>query len=580
MDKHSFRKDLFWLALVLNIVLFGLCLCFYNVVYATNDDFRMSLIVSGAYTGKPSAVLVFMKYPIALLLAWLYTVFPGFPWYGVLTMLAIFVPCCLFCYYMLKQSAARNKLPLGILLYLLFFAFVAQKHVLLPQFTLTAGFTALAALVLVWAMPPCFCWKRLVGAALFAAISYSIRAKVFLMVLPFILLIFLFDYLDAKERKKIWLKNALTFLAAVVVLFSASTIADMAHPLPAGYREFNTNRALVYDYGRLARYDANKDFFDRAGIDETTYYDISARYLDIDDDITAKNLKAVASYNRERNSRIPLAWRLGPALSEGFTVLFEDPTLYPALFTFVTAGLAVFAALAKKRERMAIVVLAALTGMMLELTYLCFLSRPLDRLTEVLLLTVSLVAALTLLRLLPEERFRYVERYIRVKQNATTLLCNATLALSIVVLAVFVPTNQSRLTARSVSQNLINERLELLNTYAANHPKAFIFYDAYDFIAATDDVFRVRTKRLNTDSLGNWYVRSPDYYKRNLEFGFKTSVEGLTDGKHEVYYAAIGNLKRGITLNMKDRYNMEPRLLQTIPYTNNNIGIFEFVPCS
>ena len=76
------------------------------------------------------------------------------------------------------------------------------------------------------------------------------------------------------------------------------------------------------------------------------------------------------------------------------------------------------------------------------------------------------------------------------------------------------------------------------------------------------------------------YIHSSDYYKRNAEYGIITSVDGLTDANKNIYYAAIGNLKNGITLTMKERYNLEPIVVRTIPYENNNIYIYTFIPCN
>ncbi|MBR3996548.1 MAG: hypothetical protein IKI97_14885, partial [Clostridia bacterium] len=52
-------------------------------VWYTNDDFRMMTIVSGAYTGTPSADIVFMRYPIGLVLSGLYSITTLIPWYGL-----------------------------------------------------------------------------------------------------------------------------------------------------------------------------------------------------------------------------------------------------------------------------------------------------------------------------------------------------------------------------------------------------------------------------------------------------------------------------------------------------------------
>ena len=59
---------------LLNTIMILLSYAFLGSVFATNDDYRMSLIVSGAYTGEPSSTLVFMKYPIAWILSELYKI--------------------------------------------------------------------------------------------------------------------------------------------------------------------------------------------------------------------------------------------------------------------------------------------------------------------------------------------------------------------------------------------------------------------------------------------------------------------------------------------------------------------------
>ena len=139
--------------------------------------------------------------------------------------------------------------------------------------------------------------------------------------------------------------------------------------------------------------------------------------------------------------------------------------------------------------------------------------------------------------------------------------------------------NQRAVTSKSKHQNLVNSRLETLNALAQTDRSSFYFYDAYDFIGASADVFSVYDGMVNTDSLGNWYINSEDYFERNSMYGFKNSIDGLIDGNKNIYFAAIGNLKNGVKLLLKERYNMEAVIIDTIPYENNNIYIYTFVPC-
>ena len=105
---------------LLNIILFLLDFAFWGSVFATNDDYRMSLIVSGAYTGEPSSTLVFMKYPIAWILSELYKINPAVPWYGIATMLCILIPASIVCYFVLKKASDAGRIKYGLIIYLLF----------------------------------------------------------------------------------------------------------------------------------------------------------------------------------------------------------------------------------------------------------------------------------------------------------------------------------------------------------------------------------------------------------------------------------------------------------------------------
>lgn len=122
--------------------------CFY-----TNDDYRMMTIAAGAYTGTPSADMVFMMYPVGMLLAGLYSVTTKIPWYGVFTMLCMFIPSCIFCHYIVKKAYLKKCTVLGVILYLFLFVFVIRKYICLPQFTLTSAFMGTGAVALFHEMP-------------------------------------------------------------------------------------------------------------------------------------------------------------------------------------------------------------------------------------------------------------------------------------------------------------------------------------------------------------------------------------------------------------------------------------------
>ena len=563
----------------INAILFLFNIAFYNCVFATNDDYRMSLIVSGAYTGEPSDTLVFMKYPIAWLLSSLYKITAGIPWYGIFTMLCIFIPSCLICFFILRETSKSKYPATGILLYLLFYLFIVQKHVILPQFTLTAAFMACAWLLLIWYMPNEKGTLYLIGSGIFAAIAFSIRMKVFLMIVPVAVLIVIIKLMKEVHRSKKYILKYVISAVITILLCGTSQFCDVVKT-DSEYKDFNTARSLVYDFGALPPYDANKQYYDSVGIDETLFYDISARYLDLDGGITTEKLRSVDSYNKELANSTPAYERLINAFFASSTYFLQESIIYQTIFVFILLVIAVFAAYRKKKYFFMAIPLCTLAGMFLEMTYLCYISRVMDRLTEVFLLAIAIACIIALNAVLvsrtdanPSKTFeRYSKIWIRVCKTVS-IACILCVGVCLII------SNQNAVTEKSKTQNLINSRLEVLNRFSANDKDSFYFYDAYDFIAASSDVFAVYDSMVNTDSLGNWYVNSPDYFKRNAKYGITNSIDGLTDGNKNIYYAAIGNLKNGITLTMKERYNMEPIIVKTIPYENNNIYIYTFIPC-
>ncbi|GEM_PF-4195926 len=59
---------IFWLSILFDALFFAAAMAKNPPTWYTNDDFRMMTIVSGAYTGTPSPDIVFIRYPIGLLL--------------------------------------------------------------------------------------------------------------------------------------------------------------------------------------------------------------------------------------------------------------------------------------------------------------------------------------------------------------------------------------------------------------------------------------------------------------------------------------------------------------------------------
>ena len=71
------------IAVIVTLLLVLIAAVAYDHYYEFNDDVLMKDILSGTYTGTPSALNVQMLSPIGFFISFLYRLAPGIPWYAL-----------------------------------------------------------------------------------------------------------------------------------------------------------------------------------------------------------------------------------------------------------------------------------------------------------------------------------------------------------------------------------------------------------------------------------------------------------------------------------------------------------------
>lgn len=566
-------------SILYNVLAFVIVYANYNPVYATNDDYRMALIASGGYTGEPSGFLVFMKYPVGFILSFLYKTVSAVPWYAVFTLMCVFIPSCIFCFFLIHECR-KNKRPFaGIVLYTLLFIFIIQKHVMIPQFTLTTAFLAVSAVVILYYSGDKHNPIMIFAAIVLSVLAFSIREKVFYMVMPVILLIIVLKVINNKKN----IRKLSVYLLATALCCAVVTVADKAATSfeeYKEYKEFNTARSLIYDFKSRPGYNENQIFLNDANIDETIYRAISARYLDIDPGLNTQMYREIIDYTNEIAEKTPFVKRLANAFSDSFGYFADSSVIYPTIFTLFMFSFCFVIVVWQRRRDVLPLLIGTAGGMCLEMTYLCYISRVMPRLTEVFLLTLNIVVFIVLASVLPERKER--RRIPKTPRHFVVDSLFIYRAIALTAAAVFVISftisNQKFNASISETQNKINARMTVLNNYAHENPEIFIFYDSLDFIAGSSNIFAIFDKVVNTESLGNWYINSPNYFIRNEMYGFTSSIDGLINGEN-IYYAAIGGLKLGITRTLKDRYNKELMQVDSLATPFYTIKLYIVIDC-
>lgn len=234
-SKHQGRLTLLSIIVLLFIIIIKLL----PITFQESDDYAYSLILSGVYSGTPSALTVYEGYIYGLLISTFYRLFPKcIEWY-ILSFHVLYIASFVVISYKLLQSKTTDFVKL---VSLTAFSFVQLYLLLSPQFTILAGELALAAVVCLIGKP----LKRdYIIAVTFLFFSSQIRMHALLMiVIPLCSLLFFPIKLRNREY---WIKPIILF-GVLATLQSVSTVSESVYYKEAAwksYSKFNTLRGII-----------------------------------------------------------------------------------------------------------------------------------------------------------------------------------------------------------------------------------------------------------------------------------------------------------------------------------------------
>jgi hypothetical protein len=147
LNRANGRRNFLIIATLSLLLFVGACFWF-SVQYQTNDDVAMNLCAAGkGLTQSPSEFLLFQHFLVGLALKFLYTFLPAFPWYGTLTYLYLLVSGLTVAYVISRLNPRLSAVGLWLVTFVLFYLGVIVS----PQFTICAGYLAIAGTLLLFA---------------------------------------------------------------------------------------------------------------------------------------------------------------------------------------------------------------------------------------------------------------------------------------------------------------------------------------------------------------------------------------------------------------------------------------------
>lgn len=500
------------------VVLLAVLTCIIMPVnYNVNDDVDLEYILSGSYTGTPDGHAIYIQALLSYPLSWLYHLFPGWNWYGILLYSLQWLGLALILERINEGVAGVGKhfLVSGNVL-LVFFIAIWENYVSLT-YTMTAGIL-LAAVMFWYAAGDNSLYVQAVTAFL-VLVGVSLRIQFLPVVLvPGIICWALKLYKEGIQ--KAW-QLPLMVISGLLVMAVCQYLAYGSQEWK-DFLEFNEARTEVYDYTGVPAYEENREFYDRMGSGQQIFealdiYDLTGR-----PEITAELLLSVADYQKEKQA-LPVLDRIKEAFRISGQSLFRDQygkSLFPlnAMMLVIWTGFILISIRQKKFEYLlsGAAVLLAMGAMWF---YLAWKGRLLYRILFIMqLLMITTGAGL----------WKYSGIAIspdwKVRQGILT-------ASAMVMLVPAVLTGRGCY-ARVAEMREQNKDRKILEQYFEEHPQQFYLLTTPLVAPITGELsLRTESHPMNYAELGGWVVRSPLYDCRLEQAGIQDLREMLLDQK-------------------------------------------------
>ncbi len=542
-------------------------------VFETNDDLFLRMIASGEMSGTPEAHLHFISYPAGLLLSLLYRLFPSLPWYGLFLCSPFLLTETFVLSFLLRQIRSPAARFLAVALFGIVSCAFLFPHLASLQFTTSAGIAAAGALFLFSVSSPAVSFRETLknhaGFFLLAACAFCIRDQVLYMSFPFIGVIWLSKYLDARKlpdslskSKKIISENRCLFLPLprqnsrqknllklALMFFSMLTSFLLIEKLAyrdsgwSSFRAYSAARASVYDYEGYPDYDAFESVYQELGISRSSYEGAAHRYsLLLDPAINRHSmevLKSISSQDRGISLR-----QLQEKLSDMAEFFVErhlsdadrplNLLVYRCYLSFVICSLL------SRKWRAFRDILFLCSARMAVWSYLIYHGRVPIRVSQTVYLAelaVLFAVALGYRLWLPDVSPQSKEtardpRDPGQDRHLWQNICCSVWSLSLLFLLFTclrsgVP-NAKKTAEESIARLQFSESFVHMKEYFSDRPDCFYYLDTNSFAYFTEDALEpVATEDSNYLFMGGWAAKSPWYDKKLKRAGILDPAAAL-----------------------------------------------------
>lgn len=543
-------------------------------VFETNDDVMLKAIASGDITGTPDAHLVYIMYPMGMLLKLIYNVFPSMPCYDIfMTGLRIAV----FMVITLRAGLSGKNTKQGILFSLLAStATIAAdvSYLWVGQYTPLAGLTAAAAVFILAssdAIEGAEYWIERIAVVILLVISLNLRKQAMLLLMPVVVLTIAYKAIGAWGRDRKIIPRGAVWIATLALLAGASLLADKAAYSSDEWKEFlkyNNERTDIYDYYQVPAYADHKEEYDAMGINETDMYPLAEYDLELFDEALKPQMgelsaMAESSWKSQRQG----SWLVKSICKDliDYAVGIKGSRLNIAV-TVAVLAVVIWAGPNGKRK-FALLALALFVYQEAASAYFLYRQRFPERVSHCLYLGV----------------FLCILGCVFSRDIWDTISRKRTLAVSLGVCLAVVMTVTSALSvgeALSKREDALGacEEWDTMNAYFAQNEDKIFLIKTNSFSSYGEKMFTLNTHEgRNALRMGTWICESPHYDKQTERLGIEDIAQSLESGR-ELYWVQDSSVPEELMNDFwSGRYkNVSSELFDTVELSENkSVSIYK-----
>lgn len=563
--RDIFNKDrmIFWLMVssAINILCIILIKKYLGISFYSTDDTAMMAIVAGDYNGVPNPRMMFIKYPIGVVLSLLYVFFPNMSWYSITFIGVIFISMTLLLARVLWISYKSNKLYLGVVIFLISYIHIYLFNITLQQFTLVSALVSSSALYWFLTIDYSNINKKVVYEIIITNILFyfalCIRIKVVYMFIPFMLIFSILSIYKNKHKIKAFI-IFFTILFSGIVSIQAIEFVAYNNNTYESYKEFSHSRSQIYDYYGKPNYEENIEFYNSLGIDENIYESIDKYNLILDEAINSDNMKIISEKAKSINGNDMNFNKIIGTIYNSYTN--NNYFKYSCIITLFLIVIAAIFAIINKKYDLFIFCILSLIGGIIGSIYFVVIGRFPSRIADVIIIIINIIAIHTLISL-----------YDKSKVNNKILF-------GLILLPIILVKTQF-LNVNNVVQNNKEDisKREIFENYCFTNSDNFYFHDTINLIPNYKKLTLRRYNRVeNFSVVGGWASPSP---YREIQYS-KWEIDNFTDSL--VYKDNVFFLSKEYPLYIKnymeDKYgqSIKVEVIDYIQYLNIPVYKFSF----